>query len=68
MSDELEITIDRNGRVVLRTIGIRGSRCLEYAELFAHIVGREVSRELTSDYYATPDESQNRLHVRNRRE
>ena len=44
--EELEIEIDAQGRVQVRTIGIKGARCLDYAEALARILGREESREL----------------------
>lgn len=49
--EELEIEISPSGKVTMRTIGIKGSRCLDYADLLAQIVGREESRQLTSEYY-----------------
>ena len=53
MSDEeIEIEIGADGKVVVRTIGIKGPRCVEIAEAIALIVGREESRQLTDEYYA----------------
>lgn len=49
--EELEIAIDAHGRVTVKTIGIKGPRCLDYAEAVALILGREESHELTSEYY-----------------
>lgn len=49
--EELEIEISPSGEVTVRTIGIKGARCLESAEFVARIIGREQSRELTSEYY-----------------
>lgn len=49
--EELEIDIDAAGKVTVRTIGIKGVRCLDVAEAVARIVGREESRELTDEYY-----------------
>jgi hypothetical protein len=52
MSDEeIEIEIGADGKVVVRTIGIKGPRCVEIAEAIALIVGREESRQLTDEYY-----------------
>ena len=42
--EELEIEIGPSGKVTARTIGIKGPRCLDVAELLARIVGREESR------------------------
>lgn len=51
MAEELEIEISPTGQVVVRTIGIKGTRCIDAAEFIAKIVGREESRVLTSEYY-----------------
>ena len=37
--------------MTVRTIGIKGTRCLDIAEAVARIVGREESRQLTDEYY-----------------
>jgi Protein of unknown function (DUF2997) len=49
--EELEIEIGAGGKVTVRTIGIKGTRCLDIAEAVARIVGREESRQLTDEYY-----------------
>lgn len=49
--EELEIEISPNGQVTVKTIGIKGPKCIDYAELVARIVGQEESRQLTSEYY-----------------
>jgi hypothetical protein len=49
--EELEIEIDAAGKVTIRTKGIKGEACLDYADLFAQILGREESRQLTHEYY-----------------
>jgi len=51
---EFEIVIGKDGKVSVEVLGVKGPRCLEYAELIAEIVGREEQRQLTADYYA-PD-------------
>jgi hypothetical protein len=60
MAEELEIEISPTGQVVVRTIGIKGSKCIDAAEFIAKIVGREESRVLTSEYHETE------LHVEQR--
>jgi Protein of unknown function (DUF2997) len=49
--EEVEIEIDANGKVVVRTLGIKGPRCLDVAQAIAQIIGREESRQLTDEYY-----------------
>lgn len=65
--EELEITISPSGKVTMRTIGIKGPACLDYAELLARIVGREESRELTSEYYEAASSVQQKIEVKQRR-
>ena len=49
-----------------RTIGIKGPRCLDLAEFLARIVGREESRQLTSEYYETTEKVQEHVDVKQR--
>jgi len=51
---EFEIIISKTGKVTVEVKGVKGPRCLEYADLIKEIVGREEERQLTTDYYA-PD-------------
>ena len=41
--EELEIEIGPDGKVTVRTIGIKGPHCLDVAEAVARIVGQEQS-------------------------
>jgi hypothetical protein len=66
-NEEFEIEIGPSGKVTVRTIGIKGPHCLDYAEMFAQILGREESRELTSEYYEASTEVRRHIDVRNRR-
>ena len=65
--EELEIEISPSGKVTARTIGIKGPRCLDLAEFLARIVGREESRELTSEYYEAAEQVQEHVDVKQRR-
>jgi hypothetical protein len=49
--EEIEIEIKADGQVVVRTLGIKGPRCLDVAEAIGRIVGREDSRQLTEEFY-----------------
>jgi hypothetical protein len=64
--EEFEIEISPTGKVTVRTIGIKGPRCLDYADLFAQILGQEESRELTSEYYEESIEVRQQIDVRRR--
>jgi hypothetical protein len=65
--EEIEIEISPSGKVTARTIGIKGPRCLDVAELLAQIVGREESRELTSEYYEAEVHTEHRIDIKQRR-
>jgi hypothetical protein len=65
--EEIEIEISPSGKVTARTIGIKGARCLDVADLLARIVGREESRILTSEYYEAEERVQEQIHLNQRR-
>jgi hypothetical protein len=56
--EELEIEIAADGQVTIRTIGIKGPRCVDVAEAVARLIGREESRQLTEEYYETSLQAQ----------
>lgn len=62
--EEFEIEISATGKVTVRTIGIKGPRCLDVAEMVAQIVGHEESRELTHEYYEQSNNVSGRIDVR----
>lgn len=65
--EEFEIQISPEGKVTVKTKGIKGARCLDYAEMFAQIIGREESRELTSEYYEQSSEIHEQTQLKQRR-
>ncbi len=65
--EELEIEIDPTGKVTARTIGVKGPRCLDLADLLARLVGREESRQLTNEYYEVDQQVSNEQHLHGRR-
>jgi hypothetical protein len=65
--EELEIEIDAQGRVTVHTIGIKGKRCLDVAEAFARILGREESRQLTNEYHEMEQTTQTHVDLHQRR-
>jgi hypothetical protein len=58
MAEEFEIEISPAGKVTVRTKGVKGEACLDYAELFAQIIGKEEARSLTNEYYETGQETE----------
>jgi hypothetical protein len=64
--EELEIEIAADGKVTVRTKGIKGPACMEYADLMARIVGREETRETTAEFYESGHvDARTRVNVRN---
>lgn len=51
---ELEITIDRNGRVQVAVRGMKGEGCLDLTKNIENAVGSVEEREFTADYYEQP--------------
>jgi hypothetical protein len=66
-SQEIEIEIGADGKVTVRTKGIKGPACLDVAEMFSQIIGREESRQLTSEYYENAEHLQAGIEVHRRR-
>ena len=67
IEEEIQIESSPEGRVTVRTIGIKGPRCLECAEMVARIVGQEESRELTSEYYEGHTQTHDQVDIKQRR-
>ncbi|RLS29942.1 MAG: DUF2997 domain-containing protein [Planctomycetota bacterium] len=53
-SEEIEIEIGVDGRVTVRTKGIKGEACKDYAQVVAQIIGRVESSTPTAELYETP--------------
>jgi Protein of unknown function (DUF2997) len=61
---EFEITITKKGKVKVHVKGVKGQRCIQMADLIKEIMGKEDSRDLTSDYYAPGIQVRIDTHVR----
>lgn len=53
---EFDITIGKDGQVKVRISGSGGEECMKLADLLQEIVGREESREKTTEYYGPPSQ------------
>ena len=51
---ELEITIDNEGRVLVHVTGVKGEDCLALTKNLENAVGDVQDRSLSSDYYEQP--------------
>ncbi len=65
--EEIEIEIAADGKVTVRTIGIKGPRCVDVATAIAAIIGREESRQLTEEYYEAAIQVQSHIEQKLRR-
>ncbi|MFA4824369.1 MAG: DUF2997 domain-containing protein [Methanoregula sp.] len=53
---ELEITIDNEGRVLVHVKGVKGEECLALTKDLENVVGEVQERFYSSDYYEQPVE------------
>jgi len=51
---EMEIEIDRDGKVNIKVKGVQGADCLEFSQFLEEALGETVEQELTSEYYQRP--------------
>ena len=65
--EEFEIEISPDGKVTMRTLGIKGEACMDFADLFVKLLGREESREKTTEYFEAEIEVKRRIDVKQRR-
>jgi hypothetical protein len=65
--EELEIEISPTGKVTVRTIGVKGPRCVDLGEMVARIIGSIESSQLTSEYYETEIRASNTIDIRQHR-
>ena len=49
--EELEITVEKDGKVVVHIKGVKGRRCVELVDWLAAAVGRTAGVTLTSEHY-----------------
>jgi hypothetical protein len=65
--EEIEIEIAADGKVTVRTIGIKGPRCVDVAAAIAQLIGREESQRLTEEYYEAAIQAQSHIEQKLRR-
>jgi len=61
--EEFEIEVTRDGKVLIKTIGIKGPRCVDAAEALVRLIGREEARELTGEYYEMEQDVSNQINI-----
>lgn len=65
--EELEIEISPTGKVTVRTIGVKGPRCVDLGEMVARIIGSIESSQLTSEYYEIEGQATSTIEIRQHR-
>ncbi len=50
---ELEITIDADGKVTIKVAGAKGGQCLDITKPLEEALGEVKEREFTPEYYQT---------------
>jgi len=61
---ELEITIDNEGRIQVKVTGAHGAGCLEMTKNLEHAAGDVEGRELLPAYYEQPVSTQQQGYIR----
>lgn len=51
--EEVKVSIDEEGNVKVTVFGAKGPKCLEITEKLEALLGGQVEREFTSEYYQT---------------
>jgi hypothetical protein len=64
---EVEIEITAEGKVIVRTHGIKGAQCVDVAKLFASFIGKIESQEKTGEYYEAAEVLKQNIDVRRKR-
>ena len=64
---EVEIEITAEGKVIVRTHGIKGPQCVDVAKLFASFIGKIESSERTEEYYESSEVLKHNIDVRRKR-
>ena len=54
MSKKIQIKLSPNGEIEMKTLGIKGKKCLDYIEILKKLVDVNVTKtELSQEYYET---------------
>lgn len=63
---QFDITIGKDGKVKIKVHGVSGKECVAITDMLKQIVGREESRQLTSEYYNAPGDVRIDAHTHTR--
>ncbi len=56
--EEVKVTIDEQGNVKVTVFGAQGPTCLAITEKLEALLGGQVEREFTSEYYNAQEQAQ----------
>jgi hypothetical protein len=62
--EEIKVTIDAEGNVKVTVFGVKGGKCLELTKELEQLLGGDVQREFTSEYYAESETVEQRQKVK----
>jgi hypothetical protein len=68
MPTELDIEIGPNGEVKVQPRGAKGQACMDWADLMVRILGKEISRQPTSEFYETELDQARQVEVKRHRQ
>lgn len=63
---QFDISIGKDGKVKIKVHGVSGKECLAITDMLRQIVGREESRQLTSEYHHNPGDVRVDAHTHTR--
>jgi len=61
--EEVKVTIDAEGNVKVTVFGVKGPGCLEVTEKLEALLGGQVQREYTSEFYTQTEEARQKAKV-----
>jgi hypothetical protein len=64
LEEQIEIEIDSMGKVTIKTLGLKGTSCLDAINALVALIGKEQSTELTAEYYEEHVEVGNSISVK----
>ncbi|HSH69926.1 MAG TPA: DUF2997 domain-containing protein [Deferrisomatales bacterium] len=64
--EEIKVTIDAEGNVKVTVFGVKGGKCLELTKELEQLLGGEVEREFTSEYYTQTEAVGQKLNIKDR--
>jgi hypothetical protein len=61
--EEVKVTIDEDGNVKVTVFGVKGPGCLAVTQKLEALLGGQLEREFTSEFYAQTQEARQKAKV-----